>query len=249
MEESRLQTLLRGRSKSKGLSEEKWKELYHLIYVIIKEKLSHFPASFDDDFNEFFGEKIFLHNSAMNSEDYIKKSFWNYLRDEKRRLYRQQHPVMEKGSRKAQRETQRITLVSFEAEREMLLEENSEHSIFNNENTLEIQDNPRIRHSAQQFLQEHEEWVCLYLAYNTCPEKGKPLIKLSKLHQIPNYHHKARQLGITRKKGEFEKGYEKTLLGAWFVSLGLFPNKENLAEIKIALKILCDEALLLVEKK
>jgi hypothetical protein len=109
----------------------------------------------------------------------------------------------------------------------------------------------QVQNSARNFLQEIKETKRLYLTSNVCPDKDMSisLFSLKNIHNIKDYHNKARQLGITRKKGVFEKGYEKTLLGAWFVSLGLFPKKENIAEIEIALKILCYEALLLVDEK
>jgi len=99
--------------------------------------------------------------------------------------------------------------------------------------------------SARQFLESSEEWVRLYLARNFCPDKDqqKPLNQLANDYQIPSYHHRARKLGITRKKGQLEKGYEKTLLGEWLTELELAITPKNQKVIEVAFKILCWEAL------
>jgi hypothetical protein len=102
-----------------------------------------------------------------------------------------------------------------------------------------------VRQSARQFFSENEKWVHLYLALNTCVEQKTRLSlkSLAEIHQIPSYHCRARKLGITRKKGQFEEGYEDTILGKWLVSLGLAAKIENLGAIEAAFKILCWEAL------
>jgi hypothetical protein len=102
-----------------------------------------------------------------------------------------------------------------------------------------------VRQSARQFFSENEKWVHLYLALNTCvDQKARLSLKsLAEIHQIPSYHCRARKLGITRKKGQFEEGYEDTILGKWLVSLGLAAKIENLGAIEVAFKILCWEAL------
>jgi len=102
--------------------------------------------------------------------------------------------------------------------------------------------------AAHTFLNTLENWALIYLRNNTCinSEDGlrpMPLYQIKESFQISNYHDRARGLGITRKKGEFEKGYEKTLIGTWLVSLGLPPRRENISAILVALKILCHEAL------
>lgn len=113
-----------------------------------------------------------------------------------------------------------------------------------------------VKDSAKKFIENTEKWVRLYLALHTCPDKDMqlPLGILAKIYHIPSYHHRARNLGITRKKGEFGTGYEKTLLGQWLISLEqslIIENQEvneNQAVIGVAFKYFCWEALSLVEQ-
>ncbi len=107
-----------------------------------------------------------------------------------------------------------------------------------------------VKSSARDFFFENKEWVNLYLSLNTCVDDKTqiPLFKLAELHQIPSYHYRAKDLGITRKKGQFEEGYEKTILGKWLLSLGLSTKIENRGAIEVAFKILCWEALSFTKK-
>jgi len=108
-----------------------------------------------------------------------------------------------------------------------------------------------VRQSARQFFSENEKWVHLYLALHTCVDQKThlPLKSLAQIHQIPSHHHRARKLGISRIKGQFEEGYDETILGVWLLSLGLAANIENIGAIEVAFKILCWEALSLAEQK
>jgi len=108
-----------------------------------------------------------------------------------------------------------------------------------------------VRQSAYQFLSENEKWVHLYLALHTCVDQKARLSlkKLAENHHISSYHHRARKLGISRIKGQFEEGYDETILGVWLLSLGLAANIENIGAIEVAFKILCWEALSLAEQK
>ncbi|MEN8217066.1 MAG: hypothetical protein ABFS56_12005 [Pseudomonadota bacterium] len=108
-----------------------------------------------------------------------------------------------------------------------------------------------VGQSAYQFLSENDKWVRLYLALHTCVDQKThlPLKKLAENHRIPSYHHRARKLGISRRKGQFEEGYEETILGAWLLSLGLVAKTENLGAINVAFKILCWEASSLAKQE
>ena len=78
-----------------------------------------------------------------------------------------------------------------------------------------------------------------YLMWHNCAGAG-PLVEFAKQYRIGNYHAKALRLGITRKKGEFHRGYEKTVLGSWLARIGLFsPPTVDLETIGEALSILC----------
>jgi len=95
-----------------------------------------------------------------------------------------------------------------------------------------------VHESARLFLLELEEVEQLYLALHVCADAPQPLYQLAEQYRIPSYHYRARQLGITRKKGEFQAGYEQTRIGHWITTeLGL--GLENIATIGVVFKILC----------
>jgi len=107
-----------------------------------------------------------------------------------------------------------------------------------------------VKASAFKFFSDNEYWVSVYLLLNTCLEKNiqLPLSKLAEIYNIPAYHYKARKLGISLLKGQFEKGYEKTILGKWLLSLEISTKIENRGAIQVAFKVLCCEALYFPEK-
>ncbi|MDM8561065.1 hypothetical protein [Candidatus Parabeggiatoa sp. HSG14] len=245
--ETRLQELWRKEPRNN----EEWDELYRLIVSTIKHGkkcsvLNILPESIDTHIQNYIVDIALkrIGHSKLYHDAALKIFFCNYLKD-----------ILKKSDTQPWINVQYLGQENVEGDEILspLKKVTPDQSVLSllQEVRLSIE---QVKKSAQQFFQKNEEWVYLYLAYNACLEKGEPLLKLSlvelsKFYQIPNYHRKARQLGITRKKDQFEEGYEKTLLGAWFVSLGLFPKKENITEIEIALKILCNEALLLVDEK
>ncbi len=115
----------------------------------------------------------------------------------------------------------------------------------------------RIRPAAQAFLdgavQDHSRlgeppWILLYLARHHCqddPDARVSMSTLAKDYGIPSYHQKAQQLGITSARGGFPSldAFARTLLGRWLQGIGIAIVRENLSEIRTALKILCYEAL------
>lgn len=106
-------------------------------------------------------------------------------------------------------------------------------------------DEASVRKSASEFLASLEKADHLYLACHHCPDgKAEALSSLAQRMRIASYHDRALKLGITRKKGEFEKGYEKTHIGKWLTqSLGFQCTRDFIQEIFAGLKILCDESL------
>lgn len=104
--------------------------------------------------------------------------------------------------------------------------------------------------AAQRFFDGAPDWVLPYLALNTCADAEDviPLYRLKDLYAVASHHYKARQLGITRRKGECETDYDQTLLGQWLLSLGVAPVRENVHAMEDALKILCQVALTLQKR-
>lgn len=103
-----------------------------------------------------------------------------------------------------------------------------------------------VRLAAGEFLASLDVADQTYLACHSCADDNdaEPLSSLAKRMEIASYHYRALKLGITRKKDEFEQGYEETKIGAWLTQqLGLQCTRDYVQEIFAALKILCDESL------
>ena len=101
-----------------------------------------------------------------------------------------------------------------------------------------------VLESASAFLETLPEAERMYLALHACADDPEALANLAKRFRVPSYHYKAKKLGITREKGEFEAGYDKTAIGRWLnQGLRLPLTAEYLGEILAALKILCWVAL------
>jgi len=100
-----------------------------------------------------------------------------------------------------------------------------------------------IAAAAYEFLQNQEPWVGLYLRYHLCAECPVPLSRFK--GHIPSYHQKADQLGL--KKQWSPNDHRRTLLGRWLRSLNLPDIFDDRDLAQAALKILCQQSLLLVK--
>lgn len=100
-------------------------------------------------------------------------------------------------------------------------------------------------------LQPDGWWIRLYLGLHYCPDKevAMPLSALAREYDIPAYHYKARQLGITWPRGGFQglEAFAGTVLGQWIGSLGIPLQPEQTALLYGVLRILCCTALSLQE--
>jgi hypothetical protein len=226
------------------LNKAEWTQLYQLVRRVLKQggysELKSLPLSIENYIDEFFRDKVFMpttrenfENNALHYDNALKTFFRRYLID------RIEESKNNGGDDEGDEKLSPIDIKPappIEDDIQLLKESGLTPK--------------QVKDSAHQFLQHSEEWVRLYLALHTCPDKDEQLAlnQLAKNYQIPSYHHRARIVGITRKKGEFETGYEKTLLGQWLISLGLTITSENQEVIEVAFKILCWEALSLVEQ-
>jgi len=210
------------------LDEAQWRQLYHLITQVIKRghypQIASLPNSIDDYIQAFIIRKAFetaqgetMRGGQLYFDNALITYFRNFLID---------------LLRIAQRENTEP------------LDDNEEDT---NENASQLLWQREVAKSAKDFLQNSEHWVRLYLALHTCAEPRLALSKLAARYQIPSYHYKARKLGITRHKNDSLQAHEKTLLGAWLKSLGLSLQQDKAATIENAFKILCDEALSIIE--
>lgn len=104
----------------------------------------------------------------------------------------------------------------------------------------------RMTGSVERFIDElagEDKTYVLYLKLHLCPDEPVPLSTLAQTYRIPSYHYRAERLGITGKKGGFARGYEKTRIGQWLVSLGLRIESAFEREIAAAFAYLCAGAL------
>ncbi|EGV27711.1 hypothetical protein ThidrDRAFT_4473 [Thiorhodococcus drewsii AZ1] len=110
--------------------------------------------------------------------------------------------------------------------------------------------------SARRFYEARDEWGHLapkrgwiqpYLREHFCCDSDAriSLSTLARRHRIPAYHDKAVQLGISvpRKGGAQLDAFRRSYRGQWVASLGIPLDTEHLAEIAIALEVLCLVAL------
>ena len=87
----------------------------------------------------------------------------------------------------------------------------------------------------------HEDQI--YLSLHACDEESEALYKIAAKYNIASYHYKAGQLGITRKKGELPKDFERTRIGTWLTkTLGLRIAAECAEDILEAFEALCEAA-------
>lgn len=100
----------------------------------------------------------------------------------------------------------------------------------------------RITTAAREFLDRQETWVGLYLRHCLCASSPIPLLRFK--DHLPSYHYKAQQLGLAPPA---HGDYRRTLLGRWLRSLNLPTIFDDQDVAQAALKILCQQALLLVK--
>lgn len=106
-------------------------------------------------------------------------------------------------------------------------------------------DNSALEESARYFLQQAEDWVILYLALNFCHGRERlPLSQIQQQFQIPSYHYKAKELGITSPQDGFAfiANFADTRLGRWLLENDIALQQENISQIRHALDILCRES-------
>jgi len=110
-----------------------------------------------------------------------------------------------------------------------------------------------VAKSAGEFLANSPQWVLFFLGLHHCPDEDErvPLSVLARERQIPNYHAKALELGITSERGGF-RNYEEfsaTRLGRWLGFIGVPINLEHVALMGLMLKILCWVSLYQVKEQ
>jgi len=243
------------------LTNAEWEQLYQLVFSVLKRsrgacpELGSLPSDIKHYIDCFFCDKVFLPTTKPTFEDnelHAKHAlivfFSRYLRDHLDDPYlKRALPLEDESNDNDSDEHFQTAYTPDELIRFQTTDTPNELMLLREVGL----DSKQVTESARKFIKKSEKWVRLYLALHTCPNKEDrlPLKHLAENYQIPAYHSRARQLGITRKKGEFEQGYEKTLIGQWLVSMNISLNKENQQLIEAAFKILCWEALSIYKKK
>lgn len=220
------------------LSEAEWRDFYERTHRFLALcQIRDFEADLGGDrkvlIDDFFYDKVFATAGSSAGEPFAAGAlcsfFKNYLKDrqysswERRRVSADDDDHPESGYARCACETDPddIYLLS--------------------EAGLSLDG---IMESASAFLQTLPEAERMYLALHACADDPEALANLAKRFRVPSYHYKAKKLGITREKGAFEEGYEKTAIGCWLnQDLQLSLTDDYLKEILAALKILCLVAL------
>jgi len=246
-------TLIALWQKRDQLDEAQWAQLYHLMTQVIKggryPQLASLPDSIEDYIQEFIYYKAFetarreeMGGGQLYYENALRTYFRRFLIDLLRKANRENTVPLppEDSNQDVPLEDDNQDVPLEDSNQDVPLEDDTQEA------TKELWQK-EVAKSAKDFLQDSENWVRLYLGLHTCAEPRLALSKLAARYQIASYHYKARQLGITRHKNDSLQDYEKTLLGAWLKSLGLSLQQDKAATIENAFKILCDEALSIIE--
>ncbi|NHA14610.1 hypothetical protein [Thioalkalivibrio sp. XN279] len=104
-----------------------------------------------------------------------------------------------------------------------------------------------VRDSARRFLEQQESWVQAFLALSYCPgsDSGETMQALARRLNVRSYAYKAGKLGFNWHGESPDAFFEETLVGQWIVGLGIPITRDNRAAVRDALKILCQESLLI----
>lgn len=218
-----------------SLGQTAWARLYALVLTALKScnprQLHEAGGSRDQHVQDFFVLKVFeaatWHSAPPYHQGALCAYFTNYLRDQLKSAAHRHESAIDDPE----------LIASIPANDEAI--DPSDALLFDSGLAESA-----VRDSARGFLASLEDWARVYLAVHACADEAEALSGIADRMQIASYHYKALQLGITRKKGEFYAGYEKTRIGHWLsTELQFEIQPENAREILLALKILCDEAL------
>ncbi len=105
--------------------------------------------------------------------------------------------------------------------------------------------------SAENFIRGLDDLEFAYLSENTCADKDErePVSSIAARLRASSYHYRAKQLGVTRSKGETFAGYEQTKIGRWMRSLGAVLAPDWQVEIGILLIVLCERVLSMARRR
>lgn len=226
-----LQALWRRRD---DLDEREWEQLYQLTSQILlanRKKYHGFNLPLEECVLDFFTRKVFepairdghvvdtlIHAGAL------RRYFQNFLIDLHRAAPEEPHLSID------DQETRPGLIEILRA---------PEQDVFG---LFTDSARQRIAIAANELLQSQEPWARLYLRYHLCAECPVPLSRFK--GHIPSYNAKAQKLGLAPPT---DGDYRRTLLGRWLRSLNLPEIFDDRDVAQAALKILCQQSLLLVK--
>lgn len=236
-EDAPLQTLWRRRDE---LDESEWAQLYHQVHRLLTAysftELQGSTTSLDDCIHDFFIRKVFLNRCLWGR---LCGRYANSCRGAALLL-----PTLS-GLTCTAPPTQEITSLSTRPESqvaEVAFRQFLDAADLEPVESLDAATLTRITTAARDFLESQESWVGLYLRHCLCASSPIPLLRFK--DHLPSYHYKAQQLGLAPPA---HGDYRRTLLGRWLRSLNLPTIFDDRDVAQAALKILCQQALLLVE--
>lgn len=217
------------------LTEAEWRR----FYVLVRAALLRCPASelagLSDDkenyINEFFTDKLFFAEARGTftlSGGALCGFFRNFLRDK----LRTKPPTTDFSA---------LDTDDGRTFEEILADERGTRTSVSD--FLHTTTVATLHESAYEFLVGLEEWGRVMLRRHYCADEPIPMSTLCR--DIPSYHYKSGQLGVTRGKKETSLlGYEHTLIGKWLLSLGVELKAENIEIVLFLLQVLCHLALM-----
>jgi hypothetical protein len=222
-------------------------ELYRIVWSVLgswkPSALSSLPGEHADYVVDFFTQAVLLGQGRAQARDtgVLYTAYRNYLLD-----------CLRSEKKSAQRHIQ-PTISDDDEEQDPLTNLEPAGGASNGRHTSDTSlmtdfglSPESLDAAANAFLDTVEPWAKIYLAIHQCADKEQsvPLSALAKKYGIASYHYQARYLGITRKKGELLRDYEKTLIGRWLVQIsGETFSLENRDFYRLAFNFLCAAAL------
>lgn len=232
-----------------SLTREEWGRLYEISRAVLVNLWfpsigNRLPRSDKEDYFHGCWEHKIFRLDAPESSEYgfagLKTIYLNYLKDEA-------------GKECRGRGGNEIHIEDILGEDANFDDLNSEAMVQGSTIPLDLWiqydlDRSAVAASAQAWLVEQEPWVLIMLSRAVAPdnEDHVPLYLLRRDAGIPNYHNRAKKLGISWDYGQAlatGNSYESTLIGQWLVSLGVRIQDENTEILHEALKILLHVSL------
>jgi hypothetical protein len=224
--------------RKQGLSEAEWGDFYRLVSgVLVRTRLGRDYADPDarrELIRAFFAEKVILNARSSSAGDlnnahalhrFLRRFAEDLARKDRRYEALPDRELPDDADDDASGEaSDDLALSAVQRLREAGI------------------DVARVVASADDFVRSLDPLEQAYLSENTCEEGEvrQPISAIAARLKASSYHYRAKQLGITRSKGEGFAGYEETKIGKWLCSLGASMAPLWREEILILFNVLCE---------